>query len=117
LNSAEKIGIAKRLFESARAAGIKVEEIDAHTLLQWFYRCEEFPPEFRCSFVIEAIKFEKPSMFSIDSNVHHTQQYIVRMPAEVKDPTDCMRSTDMPRKVDAKSRGTSHKKPRLQSAR
>jgi hypothetical protein len=76
--------IAKRIFQSLRDAGMKVEEIDAHSLLQAFYRCEEFSPEFRRTCAVEALKFEKPAMSSIESKVETEQRYIVRMPAEVE---------------------------------
>jgi hypothetical protein len=69
----------------AAAAGIKLANIDAHTLLQLFYRCEDFSPRFRKECAAEALKYEKPALSSMDSKVQGTQTYVVEMPPPVAD--------------------------------
>jgi hypothetical protein len=73
---------AKRI---AAAAGLKIEDIDAHTLLQLFYRCEEFSPRFRKECAAEALKYEKPALSSMDSRSTEQVQYVVEMPPPVND--------------------------------
>jgi hypothetical protein len=69
----------------AEAAGIKVQDIDAHTLLQLFYRCENFSPRFRKECASEALKYEKPALSSMDSRVDSQTTYVVEMPPPVAD--------------------------------
>jgi hypothetical protein len=71
----------------AAAAGIKLEEIDAHTLLQLFYRCDDFSPRFRKECAAEALKYEKPALSSMDSRVDSQTTYVVEMPPPVADMT------------------------------
>jgi hypothetical protein len=69
----------------AAAAGIKLEDVDAHTLLQLFYRCEDFTPRFRKECAAEALKYEKPALSSTDSRSTELVHNVVMMPAPVKD--------------------------------
>jgi hypothetical protein len=69
----------------AAAAGIKLEDIDAHTLLQLFYRCEDFTPRFRKECAAEALKYEKAALTAVDSRSTETIQYVVEMPPAILD--------------------------------
>ena len=69
----------------AVAAGIELKDIDAHTLLQLFYRCEDFTPRFRKECAAEALKYEKPALSSMDSRSTDHVQYVVEMPPPVAD--------------------------------
>jgi hypothetical protein len=75
----------------AAAAGIKLEDIDAHSLLQLFYRCEDFSPRFRKECAAEALKYEKPALSAMDSKTTETVNYVVEMPAPVNDLNEWMR--------------------------
>jgi hypothetical protein len=79
---------AKRI---AAKAGLKVQDIDAHTLLKLFYQCEEFTPRFRKECAAEALKYEKPALSAMDSKTTETVNYVVEMPPPVKDLNEWMR--------------------------
>jgi hypothetical protein len=82
---------AKRI---AAAAGIELKDIDAHTLLQLFHRCEDFSPRFRKECAAEALKYEKPALSSMDSRVDSQVSYVVELPPVCKDMDEWRRLHD-----------------------
>jgi hypothetical protein len=81
LDREEAKAAAKKI---AEAAGIKIEDIDAHTLLQLFYRCEDFSPRLRKECAAEALKYEKPALSAMDSRVDSQVSYVVELPPVCK---------------------------------
>ena len=82
LDREEAQAAAKKI---AAAAGIKLEDIDAHTLLKLFYQCEDFTPRFRKECAAEALKYEKPALSAMESKSTEQIQYVVEMPPAILD--------------------------------
>jgi len=99
--------IAKYLYLQLSGERGRIFAGDAHALLMACYKNEDLPIEFRARCAEAALKFEKPALQAVDSNIREARHYVVACQSSQQHWTNgCDYTRPIPRPTTRTRRGT-----------